>query len=32
MATNFKKVCQFNTVFGVPHFDEKQEYNDPLFV
>lgn len=29
MATNFKKVCQFNTVFGVPHFDEKQESIDP---
>ena len=29
MATNFKKVCLFNTVFGVPHFDEKQESIDP---
>ena len=25
MTTNFEKVCQFNKVFGVPHFDSKQE-------
>lgn len=25
MSTNFEKVCQFNKVFGVPHFDSKQE-------
>ena len=29
MDTNFKKVCHFNTVFGVPHFDEKQNSIDP---
>ena len=27
--TNFQKVCTFNKIFGVPHFDEKQESIDP---
>lgn len=29
MSSNFQKVCTFNRVFGVPHFDEKQEHIDP---
>lgn len=29
MPTNFEKVCTFNRVFGLPHFDEKQETIDP---
>ena len=29
MSTNFQKVCNFNRVFGVAHFDEKQETIDP---
>lgn len=25
MLTNFEKVCEFNRVFGLPHFDKKQK-------